>query len=95
MNKELELIQEAYISMITEAPVTFEPGEVVSVKWHENGHETDHGTTNIDKATKSFAHAPHPTIKDLMIKVHQGSGAEPGAGGAYGLRGRYKFHKVK
>lgn len=68
----------------------FQVGDVVHVKWHSTTDPVSHGTTNIDKASDAYAYARHPNIPSLTIKVHQGSGRQPGASS---VRGHYAFHR--
>lgn len=76
---------------ICEAGHSFKAGDVVEVRWHDTTGSVSHGTTNIDKASGSYAHARHPNIPGLMIKVHQGSGKETGHSA---VRGHYALHPV-
>ena len=69
----------------------FEVGDVVHVRWHQGSSDpVSHGTTKIDRASDTYAHAQHPTIPSLKLKVHQGSGRETGASR---VQGHYRLHK--
>jgi len=74
---------------VQEASQRFNVGDVVHVKWHSTSKPVNHGTTNIDKASATFAHAKHPESGDT-IKVRQDTGAEAGASD---VKGHFKFHK--
>lgn len=100
MNHELKSIQEAYTSMIAEGKVTqehtFQVGDPVKLVWKDVSGETDLGTANIDKASSAYVHIQHPSIKDSIIKCHQGINGKGGheVGPVSAIKGYHMIKKI-